>query len=174
MLQPYRVAFDLSAQPFSPSPGILIPLVLTCFGAALVFQPDLMKQFMPGGVQGEARRIFSWAFFLVAGLVTVAFAAFPYAQDKKLRAAEKSGAVHVAEGCLQAFHPMPSAGHDMEHFKLDGHTFTYSDFVLVPGFHQSEASGGPIHADSRVRLHYVGTNIVRVDVVDHACPSAPD
>jgi len=174
MLPVYHVAFDLSAEPLLPSPAIFIPLALTCVGAALVFQPDLMRQVMPGGLQGPARRIFSWVFFLFTGLLTVAFAVVPYVQGQKLREAEMSGDTRVAEGCLQAFHPMPATGHDMERLRLDGQTFTYSDFVLVPGFHQSQASGGPIHADSRLRLTHVGPNIVRVEVADHACPAAPD
>jgi hypothetical protein len=88
--------------------------------------------------------------------------------------ARLDGTYQRTEGCVQGFHPMGREGHQLERVQVNGQEFDYSDFVLTSGFRQTEAYGGPIHADSRVRLGYVGSDIVRVEVVDHACPRAPD
>ena len=69
---------------------------------------------------------------------------------------------------------MPQEGHDVEKIEVDGHIFTYSDYISTPAFHITESHGGPIHADSKVRLAFSGQDIVRVEVQQKACPKAPD
>jgi hypothetical protein len=76
------------------------------------------------------------------------------------------------EGCLQGFHAMPAGGHDHERIVLNGRCLAYTDFTSGAGFHQSESHGGPVHADSRVRLSQVDGVITRLEVIDHACPAA--
>lgn len=91
-----------------------------------------------------------------------------------LRTARSDGSFSVTEGCLQSFHPMPYDGHDTERLGINGRCFSYSDYSLTPAFNHTEAHGGPVHADSRLRVYYVGGSIVRLEVADHACPAAPD
>ena len=80
----------------------------------------------------------------------------------------------LVQGCLDGFVPSPSIGHTPDTIRVDGRTFSYADFVINgPGFHQTEAYGGPIHANTWVRLFLVGDSIVRVDVAQGACPAAP-
>jgi hypothetical protein len=50
---------------------------------------------------------------------------------------------------------MPAAGHADEIVTVQGVTFRYSDFNLTRGFNNTEAYGGPIHANSHVRLSYL-------------------
>ena len=75
---------------------------------------------------------------------------------------------------MQGFHPMPFEGHDEERIRVNGEGFSYTDYDLSPRFHNSEGHGGPIHADSAVKVWFEGNNIVRLAVSDHACPIAPD
>ncbi len=79
----------------------------------------------------------------------------------------------VVDGCLQAFVPSPIPGHSPDTIRVGGREFSYDDYVEVIGFHQTENGGGPIHADTWVRLFLVGDAIVRVDAVQKACPTAP-
>jgi hypothetical protein len=174
-MQPvYTLVFNLADQSVAPGPWILIPVVLTGVGALLVFKPALMRQIMPGGLQGTSRRLFSWFFFLFAGLLTVAILVSTISASTRLRTEMRLGKSLMTEGCLQGFHPMPASGHDTERLRINGLQFAYSDYVITPGFHQTESHGGPVHADSRLRLSYIGPEIVKLEVADHACPAASD
>ena len=169
----YRTAFDLARSGVPFEPFLLIPLVLAAVGALLVFMPGLMNRLLPGGPKGSARVIFSWFYFLFTATLSVVVLTAYYGSYFGMRQALRTGQAAVVEGCLETFHPMPEGGHDEERIKVGGQVFTYSDYILTPGFSQSESHGGPIHADSRVRIHAVGDTIARLEVVDHACPPAP-
>lgn len=170
----YRLVFDVAEHSSRIEPWIFAPVLLTGIGALLVFKPALMQKLMPHGLQGRARRIFSWAYFLFALVITATFALSNLTQAHGLRASRSSDQHSATEGCLQAFHPMPSSGHDMERLRINDRCFAYSDFIITPAFHQTESHGGPVHADSKLRLLYAGGAIIRMEVADHACPSAPD
>lgn len=170
----YRLVFNLADQPFRLDPSFIVPLVLTGVGALLVFKPDLMQRLLPRGPKGTARKIFSWFYFLFSAFMTVTFLVSTVGESNRLRAAQKSGAVAVTQGCLQAFHPMPVSGHDTERLKINGQTFAYSDYIITRAFHQTESHGGPVHADSKLKVSHVDGDIVRLEVADHACPTAPD
>lgn len=97
----------------------------------------------------------------------------------RLVAAYRAGEYRVVEGCLSGFHPSTSEGHTPDVIRVGGHVFSYSDNIDARGFHETEISGGPIHADTWVRLFVVGDqlfpvhgHIVRVDVAQRACPPA--
>ena len=168
----YQTAFDISQGPLRFEPFLGIPLLLTAVGALLVFAPRLMNTLLPGGVKGPARIVFSWFYFLFAATLSVIFLASYYTPYFSLRRTLETGQAAVTEGCLQAFHPMPMEGHQDEWFQVSGKTFSYSDYAITPAFRQTESHGGPIHADSRVRIHAVDGNIARLEVIDHACPPA--
>lgn len=61
----------------------------------------------------------------------------------------------VVEGEIEQFHPMPKAGHEKEHFLVNGVYFEYSDFELVYGFNNTASHGGPLRRNGQeVRLSY--------------------
>ena len=80
----------------------------------------------------------------------------------------------LVEGCLDGFTPSTSAGHTPDQIEVGGQSFSYSDNMVTGGFNTTEISGGPIHADTWVRLFVVRCLIVRVDAIQHACPPAPN
>jgi hypothetical protein len=174
MTTAYQLVFNLADQSVLPGPWILIPVVLTGVGALLVFRPALMQVIMPGGLQGTPRRLFSWFFFLFAGFMTLVVLISTIGASSRLRSDQRRGHASITEGCLQGFHPMPASGHDTERLRINGLQFAYSDYIITPGFHQTESHGGPVHADSRLRLTYIGPDIVKLEVADHACPAASD
>lgn len=170
----YRLVFDMADHPLPLGPGLFIPLVFVAIGALMVFRPVLMQRLLPGGLQGRARRLFSWIYLVFAIAVTGAFLASNLGRSHDLKLARERGDVEVTEGCLEAFHPMAASGHEKESFRLKGRCLAYSDYVITPGFHHTEARGGPVHADSRVRVTHTAGTILRLEVQDHACPAAPE
>jgi hypothetical protein len=85
----------------------------------------------------------------------------------------KNGQYSIVSGCLQNFSPSKSAGHTPDRVKVGGKTFVYSDNDENGGYHQTEISGGDIHADSKVVLYVVDGVIMRLDIRQHACADAP-
>jgi hypothetical protein len=171
----YRVAFDLADQPFRLNPpSVVVPLILTVVGALLVFMPARMQRLLPNWPMGVSRKGFSWFYFLGSGFSLMIFAYSWINSSLTLRSVEKNGAAQVVEGCMETFHPMPVTGHDTERLTIKGQAFEYSDYIITPAFSRTESHGGPVHADSRLKIFHVGGDIVRLEVADHACPPAED
>jgi hypothetical protein len=160
----FKVVFDAANQSSVVWPQAAIPLVLLGVGALLVFAPDLMRRLAPHGLQGRARTIFSYVFFTFA-LGTTIFT-FKTMIGGRSAAAEalRSGHYSVVEGPVTKFVPMPYTGHAMESFVVGGNRFSYSDYILTPGFHNTASHGGPIHEGLYVRIAYVGNDILRLEV----------
>jgi hypothetical protein len=82
--------------------------------------------------------------------------------------AVREGNVHSVEGPVEAFHPMPAAGHDTERFTVQGTAFAYSDYESLGAFNNSASHGGPLRSGLPVRITYVATGgrnlIVRLEV----------
>lgn len=171
MQEQYQVAFDLSTQPFEVEPGLVI---LPIIGLILVVTPQALVDRFTRGPSGRAGKIFAWFFFLFSSAISAVWLFGSLAQTANLESAIKAGEAYVVEGCLQHFHPMPEGGHDSERLQLDGRVFEYSDYLVTAAFNNAESHGGPIHPDSRLRLTVVGSDIVKVEVQQHACPAAPD
>lgn len=101
-----------------------------------------------------------------------------------VKAQAHSGRFASVEGCLDQFHPglsNPSESDSgLEHWTVSGQEFYYAADEVRLGYHQVEPGGGLVHADSWVRVGYVSdevlghNDIVRLEVTQHACPSAPD
>ena len=53
----------------------------------------------------------------------------------------------------------------MESFAVGGHRFSYSDYVVTSGFHNTASHGGPIHDGLDVRVSYLGNLILRLEIV---------
>lgn len=112
-------------------------IIFIFLGGLLVCAPNLMQTVLPQGLQGRARRTFSW-FLLVFAIVwtTVSFAA-TYGHYVSLKSAIVTGRYKTAEGLIQNFHPMPYTGHAMESFDAGGAHFEYSDYVITGAFNNT-------------------------------------
>jgi hypothetical protein len=153
----YAMVFDVARDGYSGWVGILCGLGLMA-GAAVFciarrnLQPPSLR-FIPCLVVPLS---FSWL---------VLWALFTVPAYLSLRSALQSGHCDVIEGIVTDFEPMPSSGHGRESFSVAGVHFTYSDFVITPGFHRTQYRGGPMKADLRVRIHYRGEDIARLEIV---------
>ena len=80
----------------------------------------------------------------------------------------------IVEGRLDRYHCKISGTHDTLPVKLDRNSFEYSNIFVTAALHNSASPGGPIHADSKMRVAFVGNDVVRLDVQQHAYNPAPD
>lgn len=110
------------------------------------------------------------------GVMAVTFSANVsslFGRQQRLYGDYAAGKATVLTGCLQHFSPSQIQGHTPDQIEVAGRAFSYADYSENGGFHLTAISGGPVRADSWVRLYALGDTIVRVDVAPHACPSAP-
>jgi hypothetical protein len=133
-------------------------------GAMLVFRPAFMRLILPRGLQGRARAIFSWVFFIFALLL--AAVGLPGTLQEYHRATSDllEGRYSIVEGPVMDFVPMPYEGHALESFTVRGHRFSYSDYVVTAGFRNTASHGGPIREGLYVRITYAGNLILRLEV----------
>lgn len=80
------------------------------------------------------------------------------------RQALADGRASVVEGVVEDFVPMPYEGHQEERFTVRGVTFCYSDYTMTSLFHNTRSHGGPIQAGLYVRVHYVGSDILKLEI----------
>jgi hypothetical protein len=166
MTHGYRLAFDMG-QPenlFGLWPLLVLPVGAT---VGLFFSGFVLNQ------RRSRRWASGWLFVAFSGTIVVLVLVANLSQGKQLQAAEAAGNAIVTEGCITHFHPADREGHDDEEVEVGARSFSYSDSKETPAFHQSESHGGPIHADSKVRITSVFGEIVRLETQDHACASAP-
>ena len=159
----FNVVYDAAKQGYPAWHLNGIGLVLVCAGLLLVLAPNLMQRLLPYGLQGSARRIFSWV-FLCAALLG-AFATFrgttrPY---DAAATALRNHRYSVVEGRVTEFVPMPLTGHARESFVVGGRKFSYSDYILTGCFNNAASHGGPVRSGLLVRVSYTGNCILRLE-----------
>ncbi|ELV8627344.1 hypothetical protein QNF03_004076 [Vibrio cidicii] len=76
----------------------------------------------------------------------------------------EQGKYSVVEGPVENFDPMPYAGHKTESFTVQGVKFSYSDFIIEPGFNNTASHGGPISEGLYVRVSYINNVILKLEV----------
>jgi hypothetical protein len=160
----FKTVFDAADQGYAtwwfPASG----LIFVVLGTLTVSSPGLIDRVLPGGLQGKARRIFGWCFLTFAILWTLVTFVSTYSEYLTAVTALRDGHYGVIEGQISDFVPMPYGGHSMESFAVEGHRFSYSDYVVTAGFHNTASHGGPIRDGLYVRIFYVGNLILRLQV----------
>jgi hypothetical protein len=104
-----------------------------------------------------------WATFWNVGLVPASLRI--YRNHARFAGYLRAGDCQVAEGTVDAFHPMPRGGHALESFTVGGIRFEYSDFDdSKPGFNHTASHGGPVRGGMRVRIHHREGSILQIEV----------
>ena len=160
----FRTVFDAAREGDSIWWFPAFGLIFVAVGALLVFRPALMQRYLRSGLQGTFRTIFSWCFFLFALLWTTGSFVITGLQHHAATSLLSSGQYAILEGPVSNFVPMPYAGHAMESFTVGGRRFSYSDYVVTAGFHNTASHGGPIREGLYVRIAYSGNLILRLDI----------
>jgi hypothetical protein len=151
----YNVAFDV-AQTGSRHLWFLAPSVFFLALGVILF---VFRKRASG-----VGKFFAYMMLPFAAFWTLASSCSLLAGYSSLASALRSGRCQVAEGEITQFHPMPAQGHEWESFVVGSKRFEYSDFVLSPGFHNTSSHGGPIREGLRVRIHYLGNDIARLEI----------
>ena len=84
--------------------------------------------------------------------------------EAEAASALRDGTFSFVEGTVRDFHPMPYNGHDEECFSVQQQRFCYSDYAITTGFHNSASHGGPIRPGLSVRVAYLRSMILRLDI----------
>jgi hypothetical protein len=84
----------------------------------------------------------------------------------QLESALRNGQFDVVEGSVENFEPMHDWGNKRESFTVHGVRFRYSDFIVDQCFNNSSTHGGPIRAGLFVRVSYLDSFILKLEVAD--------
>ena len=98
--------------------------------------------------------------FITIGLgLTIALSAmlFQYRNQYVYERLLLQNQVHIVEGRIQHFQPMPYAGHADETFMVQGIQFAYSDYGITPAFNNTRSHGGPLHEGLYVKIYYTNS-----------------
>lgn len=162
------VAFDIAEAGFKDWEFSAHGLIFIVVGLALwlvpKYFPVVWQLFDPSDSQKWMRKWFPRFFLGFALFWTIGAFAATYGSYRSSLSTYESGNFDVVEGVVERFDPMPKSGHQDESFTVDGVTFTYSDYQVVPGFNNTKSHGGPIDAGIYVRASYVNNTILRLEV----------
>jgi hypothetical protein len=151
----YVNAYTFSAQPFN-WPFVLVGLVPVLVAGLLIAgkyrrnwtQPNLVAAIVCGGLS-----------------LIVLISTLPILKSEaEAASALRDGTFSFVEGTVTDFHPMPYNGHDEECFSVQQQRFCYSDYAVTTGFHNSASHGGPIRPGLSVRVAYLRSMILRLDI----------
>lgn len=161
----YRVVFDLYQKGFEwwfPAYG----LIFIAIGGVFLWLRQILNWPLP--------RPHRFAVYFGIGFAFLSGVAFlsTFREYVTLHLVYTRSQFSVVEGRVTNFRPMPYEGHQDECFSVQSRTFCYSDFQVTAGFNNSASHGGPIREGLPVRVSYIDSTIVRLDVRREALPSS--
>jgi hypothetical protein len=152
-------------------------LIFVAVGVIGVFNPSLIP------IKGQAffdarpklRKYFWLGILLFAVVSTVGALVSSYSTYARLRSIVAENRCRVVEGPVEQFVPRPSSGHGAESFLVQDVPFKYSDYTPNGGFNTTSVNGGPIGANSYVRICYEEDKniILRLEIADVRPPGPP-
>jgi hypothetical protein len=74
------------------------------------------------------------------------------------------GEAQVTTGTVTEFVPGRADGKRSESFVVNGHRFTYSEWIIEAGFNHTAGRGGPMREGLNVRITFVGDSIVKLEL----------
>jgi hypothetical protein len=159
----YTTVFDASQHRYENFWSLTPILIFVAIGAMLVFWPVPLRLNLPQNLRERAGKIFSWCFFIFSLLVAMALPG-TLLEYQRATSDLREGRYSVVEGPVTDFVPMPYEGHAQESFTVNGHRFSYSDYIMTAGFRKTASHGGPIREGLYVRISYSGNLILRLEV----------
>lgn len=145
-------------------------LIFVAVGIGLVLFPSVLRTVNVPYFEFErgVGKFVRYAFLAFAIFWTVAAFWSTHSQHLRHAALIDAKQCRVVEGPVENFVPMPYGGHANESFSVGGVRFAYSDYIVTDGFNNTASHGGPIRADSYVRICYDGRDnaILRLEIRD--------
>jgi hypothetical protein len=160
----YRVVFDVATAGYKAWNVALVGFVFVLVAIGVVASRHKLGGWW--ATHPTASKVFAFCFLGFSALWTSVSFVRTYSDYRALLNAEQTNALHVVEGVVSTFDPMPASGHTMERFCVAAECFTYSDFVVTPGFNNSASHGGPIRNGLAVRVSHLGNTIAKLEVAN--------
>jgi hypothetical protein len=164
----YITVFDITKEGYKAwtfvTPGVLfvfIGALMLRFNKYLPMYPIKSLKF---------KKAFSICFLAFAAFWTSTSFFGTYSGYRNLSNAFERGHVQVTEGIVENFIPMPYSGHSKESFTVNGVKFSYSDYIITPGFNNTASHGGPIKSDLQVRIWHAGNRIAKLEIASGKKP----
>ena len=155
------VAFDLTSRGYEGWWFPAIGLLAAGFaGTIYCLFRSLFKNIVPTAAKNSMRRaiFFSLILALLALILT-------YSEYSKLRKVYERGAYQEVSGEIEHFADSgPGLQPGTVRFSVGKITFSYSRYRITPGFRGTRDSVSPLHDGLMVRIRYIGTAIVRLEV----------
>jgi hypothetical protein len=160
----FRTVFDAAHAGYPEWPFLLAFMIMAGVGALFVFRPDKIIYLTRAKLEAKDR-IFFGSTVLIFGLFSTVVTATASSRDYRMvTSALESGRYDVVEGPVTDFVPVPPGRNSYESFVVRGQKFSYSDYNITSGFHNTALHGGPIHPGLYVRVSYIGNLIIRLEI----------
>jgi hypothetical protein len=157
----YDTAYDIAQAGYVDWWFVASGFLFVAIGAALCTRWHRA----PTGWKPTTWRAFAGFYLAFAIFWTTTAFVGTYRRHASLCNALAIGAVDVVEGRVEDFDSTPDSHHKSERFRVGRVRFEYSDYILNGGFHQTRRHGGPMKAGLYVRIWYVGSTIVRLEIL---------
>jgi hypothetical protein len=157
----YHTVYDLAGTSYSP--WRLGLAFMVCVVALLWWRRNLRAT-------GAVRHWIMRAAVLVVAAIGIVAATYDPASRGQLREVLNKGTYQTVQGVISDYTVADPAHRGPEHFTVQGADASHYTFILrpdAPGFHETKATGSPLHAGACVRLAVVGGAIGRVELADH-------
>jgi hypothetical protein len=157
----YQTVFDVTMVGFKSWKFPAVGLIFVAIGLVL---PSLINSGKFRRMPGPAAKWFRLFFLGFAIFWTVTSFVATFSDYRKSVDAMVNGQAAYIEGAVTEFRPMPSTGHSMESFVVQGVRFEYSDYIITAGFNHTASHGGPIRDGLLVRIWHRSGEILRLDI----------
>lgn len=146
------VLYELS---FRLESAMLIPLIMLIMIPLVPWQ----QRRRYGRRTGLGAKIFLGVMWCLV-LVTEIFAGSQqWKLHRTVQDAYSSGNYQTVEGYVENFDPMPAEGHKQESFDVNGVHFSYSDYLIQPGYRNARSKGGVISGNGQhLKIGYLWYN----------------
>jgi hypothetical protein len=140
--------------------GIILAIYLLYRVFVAVVPPSIQRWQQPFlGFLGACAAIVVFTMYLPAKA---------YLSYERALSAIQSGATEKVEGPVTDFAPYDGSRRSFESFTVCRKHFVYDPNAIEPGFRQTQFSGSPIQDGVPIRLTYIGSMIVRLEVCQEA------
>jgi hypothetical protein len=160
----YAVVFDAARGGYPNWSFVAVGFLFIAIGAGLVLFRHTLATKRRAWLGRTAGALFAYFFLCFALFWTLAAFVVTHGAYAKVRDALAQHRAEVVEGRVEDFSPMPYGGHAFESFTVCGVRFSYSDYVISPGFNRTSTHGGPMRSDLWVRVTFVGDVIARLEI----------
>lgn len=159
---PCAIHYDLAASGFPylwwppAGIGIILAVYLLYRVVVAVVPPSIQRWQQPFlGFLGACAAIVAFTMYMPAKA---------YLSYERAISAIESGATEKVEGSVTEFVPYEGSHHSLESFAVCRKHFVLDPNAIEPGFRQTRFSGSPIQDGVPVRVTYIGSMIVRLEV----------